>query len=331
MTNDLGIHIPSFPSSLICRSSGVDKGTKDLADGEVDQVTSQVDSVLSIAHGSESTQEHLDGQRLGGKKPLPLHPTRRSRNRRRANSLSKILIIDEDAGLRQMMRLALEHCGYETAVAEDGPSGIERYGDGTEFDVVLLDQRASGIQGTDALRDLRKRNPQVKAILTTALGAQNQADRAMALGAAGLLRKPFTSDALRCAVKSTLDGEGSAPFTGFEHTTANGFQFELLTEIHDRHFGEAVCTYRVTAPSGDQASVKVVVPQFTMELVKAYADAETVPCQKRFWQAMGEEALADYLSRESKLPPGNSLRVEDLTPALRRWVDGVMTIQPEAN
>ena len=247
--------------------------------------------------------------------------------------MSKILIIDEDPSLRQMMRLALEHSGYETDVAHDGPSGIERYGDGSEFDLVLLDQRASGIQGSDVVRDLRKKSPKVKIVLTTALGASNQAEKAMSKGAACLLRKPFTSDTLRSTVKSALerDADGSTTVTGFERTTSNGYKVELLTEIHDRHFGEVVCTYRVIGPEGEQSSVKVTVPQYVKELVMAYSDTETVPCQNRFWQALSEEGLVEYIDKEGNLPPNNSLTLGELTSAIKKWIDGVMTIEPEVN
>lgn len=247
--------------------------------------------------------------------------------------MSKILIIDDEANLRTMMRLALEHSGYQVDTAEDGPSGIERFGDGTEFDLVLLDQRMPGMHGTEVQRDIRKKNPKAKVILTTAFGTNDLAEQAMAMGASDFLRKPFTADTLRLAVKSALTRESGAdckPTTGFERTTINGFRIELLTEIHDRHFGEVICTYKVFDPSGANSSIKVVIPQYVMELVKAHADTETVPCQNRFWQAMSEEALIDYLWQEAKLPPENTLKVAELTPALERWVDGIMTIQPEA-
>ncbi|MBC8066034.1 MAG: response regulator [Chlorobia bacterium] len=248
--------------------------------------------------------------------------------------MSKILIIDDEANLRTMMRLALEHTGYEVDTAEDGPSGLEKYGDGSGFDLVLLDQRMPGMHGIEVQRDIRKKNPKARVILTTAYGTVDIADRAMESGASDFLRKPFTADTLRLAVKSALTCEGDKPLkhsTGFERTTINGYRIELLTEIHDRHFGEVICTYKVLQPQGGSASVKVVVPQYIMELVKAHADTETVPCQNRFWQAMSEEALVNYLWQEAKLPPDNVLRVEQLTPALERWVDGIMTIKPEGS
>jgi DNA-binding response OmpR family regulator len=247
--------------------------------------------------------------------------------------LSKILIIDDEANIRTMMRLALEHSGYEVEVAEDGPSGIERYGDGSKYDLVVLDQRMPGMNGIEVQRDLRRTKPDAKIILTTAFGTVDLASRALEAGAADFLRKPFTADSLRLAVKQVLNSNGK-PENGkgacqFERVTINGYRIELLTEIHDRHFGEVICTYKVYEPTGGQATVKVTVPQYVAELVKARADTETVPCQNRFWQAMSEEALANYLWQESALPPNNQLKVEELTPSLQRWVDGVFTIEPE--
>ncbi len=247
--------------------------------------------------------------------------------------MSKILIIDDEANIRTMMRLALEHSGYNVDVAEDGPSGVQRYGDGSEFDLVLVDQRMPGMNGTEVQRDLRKKNPEAKIILTTAFGTVDLAARVMDAGAADFLRKPFTADTLRLAVKSALvrpqNEKKGQPSSTFDRTTINGFRIELLTEIHDRHFGEVICTYQVEEPTGGISNVKVVVPQYVMELVKAHADTETVPCQNRFWQAMSEEALADYLWQEAKLPPDNHLKVAELTPSLERWVDAIMTVQAE--
>lgn len=247
--------------------------------------------------------------------------------------MSRILIIDDEANLRTMMRLALEHSGYEVETAEDGPSGIEKYGDGSRFDLVLLDQRMPGMHGIDVQREIRRKNHNAKVIMTTAFGTLDIAERAMEGGAADFLRKPFTAETLRLAVRSAIERTGEADrksCASFERTTLNGYRLELVTEIYDRHFGEAVCTYRVYLPEGGQSNVKVVVPEYVMELVKAHADTETVPCQNRFWQVMSEEALANYLWSEAALPPDNLLRVEELTPALARWVDGILTIEAEA-
>jgi len=247
----------------------------------------------------------------------------------------RILIIDDEVNIRTMMRLALEHTGYKVDIAGDGPEGIEKYGDGSGYELVLLDQRMPGLSGIDVQRELRKKNPKAKIIMTTAFGTIDLATRAMESGASDFLRKPFTADTLRLAVKAALDRSAddrpTAPMGGFERTTINGYRLELMTEIHDRHFGEVICTYRVHQPNGEPASVKVILPTYVMELVKAYADTEHVPCQNRFWQALSEEALANHLWQEAALPPDNLMRITELSTSLQRWIDGVLTVEAEAS
>lgn len=246
---------------------------------------------------------------------------------------ARILIIDDEANLRTMMRLALEHTGYSVEVAQDGPEGIEKYGDGSGFDLVLLDQRMPGMHGIDVLHEIRKKKPDAKIIMTTAFGTNELATKAMGSGASDFLRKPFTTDTFRLSVKAALDRPATdkplTPMGGYERTTINGFRIELMTEIHDRHFGEVICKYKVHLPDGGDATVKVILPEYVMELVKAYADTEHVPCQNRFWQALSEEALANHLWQEAALPPDNVMHITDLSPSLQRWVDGVLTVESE--
>lgn len=247
---------------------------------------------------------------------------------------AKILIIDDETSVRTMMRLALEHTGYTVDIAQDGAEGIEKYGDGTGYNLVLLDQRMPGMNGMEVHQVIRQKNPDAKVIITTAFGTIDLASRAMASGAADFLRKPFTADTLRLSVKSALerpsDKRPNSPMGSFERTTINGYRIELMTEIHDRHFGEVICKYKVHQPSGEDAMVKVILPTYVMELVKAYADTEHVPCQNRFWQAMSEEALANHLWQEAELPADNVLKITELSPSLQRWIDGVMTVESES-
>jgi two-component system chemotaxis response regulator CheY len=66
----------------------------------------------------------------------------------------KMLIIDDEAHIREMMRLTLEAAGYEVGEAADGDEGLARFGDGSGYDVVLLDQKMPGMDGLETLRRL---------------------------------------------------------------------------------------------------------------------------------------------------------------------------------
>ena len=61
-----------------------------------------------------------------------------------------------------------------------------------------------------------------------------------------------------------------------------------------------------------------------MELVKAFIDKEDPPGHDRFWHAMCEETLANYLWQHSKLPADHTLCVEEFSSGLKRWVTAVL-------
>ena len=246
----------------------------------------------------------------------------------------RILVIDDETNIRAMIRLALTHAGYDVDVASDGIEGLQAYGQGENHDLVLLDQRMPGMPGIDVLREILRRNPQARLILITAFGTIDLALEAIQAGASDFLRKPFTTDMLRMAVKSALDkpvASLSAVPVGmvcreFTRTTINGFGFELDRQSSDDGLGDLNCVFDVHRADGPSSEVRVFLPAYVIELAKAYADCEKVPGEERFWTAMCEEALANYLWQNAEMPPDNVLRIEDLTPTLQRWLDSVTTV-----
>src|SRR5216684_2205994 len=115
-----------------------------------------------------------------------------------------ILIIDDEEHIRQMMRLTLEGAGYAVGEAHDGPDGLSLYGDGSPWDVVVLDQRMPGMDGLETLRRLKVINPRARIVMATAYASIELAVDAMKLGASDFLRKPMTPEALRNAVAAAL-------------------------------------------------------------------------------------------------------------------------------
>lgn len=233
-----------------------------------------------------------------------------------------------------MIRLALEHVGYRVDTASDGREGLLKFGDGSNWDLVLLDQRMPGMPGIEVQRELYKIDPDARLILITAFGTIDLAIEAIQAGASDFLRKPFTADTLRISVKSALE----RPFQRmdavpvglacreFTKTTFNGFGFELDSEEEEEGGGDLVCSFRVHRACSDAGMVSVTLPVYVQELVKAYTDSEEVPGGRRFWIAMCEESLANYLWQNAALPDGNALRIEDLSSGLEAWLDSVLTV-----
>src|SRR5262245_15413766 len=116
----------------------------------------------------------------------------------------RILIIDDEAHIRETMQLALEAVGYRTESAADGPAGLEKFGAGADWDLVLLDQRMPGMEGLEVLGRIRERDPEARVVMVTAYGTIELAVDAMRAGAIDFLRKPFTPETLRGAAAMAL-------------------------------------------------------------------------------------------------------------------------------
>lgn len=246
----------------------------------------------------------------------------------------RILIIDDETNIRLMIKLALNASGYQTEVASDGREGLEKFGDGEGIDLVLLDQRMPGMPGIEVQREIYRRRPGARLILITAFGTIDTALEAVKAGASDFIRKPFTADTLRSAVRTALDRPTRDASEGvpvgmvcreFTRKTINGYAFERAHGSVPAEHGVAV-DFEVSHNAEPSENVRVVLPPYVQEHALALADLEVVPGGHRFWEAMCEEALANYLWQNVDLPPGKRLEVDDLSPSLQAWLRSVTTV-----
>lgn len=240
-----------------------------------------------------------------------------------------------------MIRLALEHVGYEVETATDGEDGLKK-ATTADYDLVLVDQRMPGLSGMEIQKRLSEQSPQSRLIMITAFGTIDLALDAIHAGASDFLRKPFTAETLRTAVKSALDRpierHRSVPIglvcREFTRTTINGYSFDVDTDAHDEHAAakEIDKTAHFLVRHGDDkpTRVTVVLPCYVVELVKAYIDSDQTPGGEAFWAALAEEALANHLWQQATLPAQNELRLESLDPSLQGWIDSILTIDTRA-
>ena len=244
--------------------------------------------------------------------------------------MANILVIDDENNIRLMVRLTLQHSGHNLQTAADGAEGLEKFGTGAEWDLVLLDQRMPGIDGLTVLREINRRDPQARVVMATAFGTIDLAVEAMKSGATDFLRKPFTAEILRGAVEAALAPAPirSVPSSAmtFSMTTINGFRLESLPTAVSRESGALRFVYSVASPTGEKHDCAVVLQPLLQQLVKAHTDREALPGGDRFWHALGEESLANYVWQNADFPCNNRLDVEELTGGLRRWIDAVLAI-----
>lgn len=117
---------------------------------------------------------------------------------------NKILVVDDAAFMRMMIKDILVKNGYEVVgEASDGLQAIEKYKE-LQPDLVTLDITMPDMDGIGALKEIKKLNPDAKVIMCSAMGQQAMVVEAIQAGANDFIVKPFQADRVIEAIKKTL-------------------------------------------------------------------------------------------------------------------------------
>jgi len=117
--------------------------------------------------------------------------------------LGSVLIVDDEAAIRESLQTLLEMEGYQVEIASTALQGLERIGE-REFDLILLDLALPDRNGIDLLADLRIHNPQLSIIMITAYGTVENAVSAMQAGAVNFVQKPWDNEKLLADVRAAV-------------------------------------------------------------------------------------------------------------------------------
>ena len=120
-----------------------------------------------------------------------------------SQSAGRILIIDDEAEIRESLETLLQLEGYTVVVAGSGREGLAKIGE-RAFDVVLLDLALPDKNGMDVLSEIRLLRAQQAVIMITAYGTVENAVRAMQSGAANFIQKPWDNEKLLADVRATV-------------------------------------------------------------------------------------------------------------------------------
>lgn len=116
--------------------------------------------------------------------------------------MTRILVVDDERRLQELVATNLEFEGYEVATAPDGKTAIQAF-QSFDPDLILLDVMMPDMSGFEVLRRIRL-NSQVPVIMVTARYHVNDRVRGLDLGADDYLVKPFSIDELQARVRSVL-------------------------------------------------------------------------------------------------------------------------------
>jgi two-component system response regulator PilR (NtrC family) len=129
-------------------------------------------------------------------KPAPLATAARRQPR--------ILVVDDERSMRELLAIVLRREGYEVLLADSGRAAIavlER----EAVDLLISDIKMPDVSGVDVLRAAKRIDPDVLAVMITAFASTDTAVEAMRLGACDYLSKPFDIDLLKMKVREKID------------------------------------------------------------------------------------------------------------------------------
>jgi two-component system chemotaxis response regulator CheY len=122
--------------------------------------------------------------------------------------MANILVIDDSALSRRILRRILESAGHQVREADDGMVALEQYLL-DQPDLVLLDMTMRGMHGLDVLSKLRELDPHARVIVATADIQRSTRELVEVAGGSGFVSKPFEAERLISAVTTVLGGGGA--------------------------------------------------------------------------------------------------------------------------
>ncbi len=118
--------------------------------------------------------------------------------------MQRILVIDDEESIRELLADFLESKGFEVVTTHDGESGLSLLKE-DKFDLFLLDLMMPGMSGLDVLRETSSEKITIPSIVITAFASVQTAVEAMKFGAFDYITKPFVLEDVHIAIKRALD------------------------------------------------------------------------------------------------------------------------------
>jgi PAS domain S-box-containing protein len=122
------------------------------------------------------------------------------KDEKESNSMSKILLIDDEDSIRKLLSLSLTHKGYEVITAEDGEKGIEAFKE-ERPPIVLTDIKMPGIDGIEVLKRIKAIDNKAEVIVITGHGDMGSAIESLQLDASDFITKPVKEEVLSVALR----------------------------------------------------------------------------------------------------------------------------------
>lgn len=118
--------------------------------------------------------------------------------------MSRILVVDDETSMRQLLEITLRKEGYRVTTARSGSKALEAF-EKAPYDLVISDIKMPDMSGVEVLRHVKGVAPETPVIMITAYSSAETAVDALRLGAYDYIAKPFKVDELKITIKNALE------------------------------------------------------------------------------------------------------------------------------
>ena len=164
---------------------------------------------------------------------------------------SRILVIDDEAAIRDSLRMTLEYEGYEFIGAATGQEGLA-LAEREAPDLVLLDVKMPGMDGIEVLERLRNMNEALPVVVVSGHGTISTAVEATKKGAFDFIEKPFASERVLVSLRNALDSR---------QLRDENRSLKKAVEVRHQMIGESAGLRQVMAAVGRAAPTRAARPR----------------------------------------------------------------------
>ncbi|MBS1008732.1 response regulator YycF [Leuconostoc suionicum] len=195
--------------------------------------------------------------------------------------MSKVLVVDDEKPISDIIKFNLTKEGYDVVTAADGQEALDVYNDENP-DLVLLDQMLPEVDGIEVLRQIRSKSD-VPVIMVTAKDSEIDKVLGLEMGADDYVTKPFSNRELVARVKANLRSRKSVSQTSEE----------TFNSTEDIHLGDLVIHPQAYMVSKDGADIELTHREFELLYYLAQHIGQVMTREHLLQQVWGYDYFGD--------------------------------------
>jgi DNA-binding NtrC family response regulator len=147
----------------------------------------------------------------------------------------QVLLMEDEMNLAKGLAMVMREEGYDVDLADTGQGAMDKFGV-SEFDLLVADLRLPDMDGMEVVQHVRNKRPRTNVVIITGYPSVSSAVQAVKIGVSDYLRKPFTEDEFKTAVKSALKVNDSMEGLIVETQKERLIQKEEVTRVLERAY-----------------------------------------------------------------------------------------------